>query len=266
MNKRHLLILAFCLAITSSFQAQARKKHQVNIDYIEKYSHIAVKNMKQHGIPASITLAQGILESGAGNSELARKSNNHFGIKCHNWEGERVYHDDDAENECFRKYARVEDSFADHSLFLKRPRYANLFTLEVTDYKGWAHGLRRYGYATNPNYANLLISIIETYELHLYDQGIKKTKDTGQKKELAEIEAETKSHYLLDSKMGNIPAFSTHPVRTVNGKKAVTARARATYESIAEEFGLRKWEIRWYNNVKKGAVPEEGQTVFIRKF
>lgn len=265
MNKRHLLALAFCLTMAQPFQAQT-KKIQVNVDYVEKYSDVAVNKMKQHGIPASITLAQGILESGAGNSELAKKSNNHFGIKCHDWQGEKVYHDDDIKNDCFRKYTKVEDSYEDHSQFLKRPRYASLYMLEVTDYKGWAHGLKQCGYATNPNYATLLINLIETYELHEYDQGIKKAKDAEKKKELAEIETEMKLHYLLDSKMGDIPASTVHPVKIVNGKKAVIAKTGDTYESIAKEFGLRKWEIHWYNKAKKGAVPEEGQAIFIRKF
>jgi len=265
MNKRYIFISVFCLAMAQVFVAQT-KKIQVNIDYIEKYSQIAVGKMKQHGIPASITLAQGILESGAGNSKLAQMSNNHFGIKCHEWEGERVYHDDDIKNDCFRKYAKPEDSYEDHSQFLKRPRYASLYVLDVTDYKGWAHGLKQCGYATDPNYAGLLINLIETYELYAYDQGIEKAKEAGRKEELAEIEAEIKSHYLLDSKMGAVSAYLSHPVRIVNGKKAVIARAGDTYESIAKEFGLRKWEIRWYNKVKKGTLPEEGQAVFIRKF
>ncbi len=260
MNKRYIFIPVFCLLTTQIFVAQT-KKIQVNVDYIEKYSEIAVGKMKQHGIPASITLAQGILESGAGSSKLAQMSNNHFGIKCHEWEGDKVYHDDDKKNDCFRKYAKPEDSYEDHSQFLKRPRYASLYELDVTDYKAWAHGLKKCGYATDPNYANRLINLIETYELHAYDQSIVK-KSGGEKEALAEI----KPQYLLESKMGDISAFSTHPVKKVNGKKAVIAKAGDTYESIAHEFGLRKWEIRWYNKVKKGAVPEEGQAVFIRKF
>ena len=265
MNKRYFFTLALCLATIQIIEAQA-KKIQIYVDYIEKYSDIAVDKMKQHRIPASITLAQGILESGAGNSELAKKSNNHFGIKCHDWQGEKVYHDDDIKNDCFRKYAKVEESYEDHSQFLKRPRYAGLYDLDVTDYKGWAHGLKKCGYATNPNYANLLINLIETYELHQYDKGVKKEKTDKEKKESGEPEDETKYNYLLDSKMGTVPAYTTHPVRIVNGKKAVIARAGDTYESIAKEFGLRKWEIRWYNKVKKGIFPEEGQAVFLRKF
>lgn len=153
-------------------EAGAMPASQAVLDYIERYRYIAVEEMVAHGIPASITLAQGILESGAGKSELASKSNNHFGIKCHTgWDGERVYHDDDAKGECFRKYKNAEESFRDHSIFLTgRSRYAELFTLDPTDYKGWARGLKKAGYATNPHYADRLIKLIEDYELFIYDK------------------------------------------------------------------------------------------------
>ena len=139
--------------------------------YIDNYSAIAKDEMLQYGIPASITLAQGILESGAGRGELTRKANNHFGIKCHkSWTGERVYHDDDEKGECFRKYKDPKYSFRDHSLFLtQRSRYQDLFTLKKTDYKGWARGLKKAGYATDPKYPNKLISIVERYNLTQYD-------------------------------------------------------------------------------------------------
>lgn len=138
--------------------------------YIEKYSYLAIKEMKEFRIPASITLAQGILESGNGESRLATEGNNHFGIKCHGWEGEEIYADDDEENECFRKYKRVEDSYRDHSLFLsERGRYSFLFDLEVTDYKAWSKGLKKAGYATSPTYAEKLISLIERYNLQKFD-------------------------------------------------------------------------------------------------
>ena len=139
--------------------------------YIDNYREIAVAEMAQYGIPASITLAQGILESGAGRGELTRKAQNHFGIKCHNgWTGERVYHDDDEKGECFRKYADPKYSFRDHSLFLtNRSRYQNLFKLKKDDYKGWAKGLKKAGYATDPKYPAKLIAIIEKYNLTQYD-------------------------------------------------------------------------------------------------
>lgn len=139
--------------------------------YIDDFKNIAKSNMKQYGIPASIILAQGILESGAGRGNLAKKSNNHFGIKCHTgWEGEKVYHDDDAAQECFRKYSDPAESYRDHSLFLTgRSRYSGLFSLEKDDYEGWARGLRKAGYATDPRYPEKLITYIERYNLHQYD-------------------------------------------------------------------------------------------------
>jgi flagellum-specific peptidoglycan hydrolase FlgJ len=140
--------------------------------YIDNYSEIAREEMLQYGIPASITLAQGILESGAGKGELTKKANNHFGIKCHTgWAGERVYHDDDKRGECFRKYKNPRYSFRDHSLFLtQRSRYKDLFKLEKDDYKAWARGLKKAGYATDPKYPDKLIGIVERYKLYEYDE------------------------------------------------------------------------------------------------
>lgn len=138
--------------------------------YIDTYAAIAKEEMLQYGIPASITIAQGILESGAGKGELVQKANNHFGIKCHDWKGQKVYHDDDAQGECFRKYSLAKFSYRDHSLFLTgRKRYTDLFKLPKDDYKGWAKGLRKAGYATDKKYPDKLISIIERYELYKYD-------------------------------------------------------------------------------------------------
>ncbi|GAA4314302.1 glucosaminidase domain-containing protein [Pontixanthobacter gangjinensis] len=142
-------------------------------DYIRDYAPIAQEEMRLYKIPASITLAQGILESGAGNGDLTRRANNHFGIKCHDWEGERVYHDDDRRGECFRKYKHAKYSYRDHSLFLSgRGRYAELFELDADDYKGWAKGLRKAGYATDRRYPDKLIDLIERYELYKYDSEI----------------------------------------------------------------------------------------------
>jgi flagellum-specific peptidoglycan hydrolase FlgJ len=141
--------------------------------YIDKYSDIAKDNMQTHKIPASITLAQGILESGSGKGRLAQKANNHFGIKCHGWKGAKIYHDDDRSQECFRKYRKVERSYEDHSEFLTgRKRYAGLFKLKPDDYKGWAKGLRAAGYATDRKYPQKLISLIERYQLYKYDDEV----------------------------------------------------------------------------------------------
>ncbi|WP_206105958.1 glucosaminidase domain-containing protein [Olivibacter sp. XZL3] len=143
-------------------------------DYISRYKAIAIQEMNTYGIPASITLAQGLLESANGNSTLAQEANNHFGIKCtSDWKGASFFKDDDAINDCFRVYRSPEDSFRDHSEFLLRKRYAALFELDKDDYTGWAHGLKKAGYATNPRYAELLIDLIERYGLYEYDRGEK---------------------------------------------------------------------------------------------
>jgi flagellum-specific peptidoglycan hydrolase FlgJ len=174
---RRLYIL--CLLLLVVFSSCHRKLHRqqraarnkiTTEEYIATYKKIARKEMKRNGIPASITLAQGILESGSGNSELARRARNHFGIKCtSDWQGKTYHVDDDRPNECFRRYRHVEHSFHDHSEFLKKKRYSQLFELDRDDYKGWAKGLKRAGYATNPKYPQLLINLIEKHKLYKYD-------------------------------------------------------------------------------------------------
>jgi LysM repeat protein len=163
------ILLTFCISLVASASPTEKTPQE---KYIEKYAPLAVSEMYRSGVPASITLAQGLLESGNGQSELARKSNNHFGIKCHNnWQGGRVYHDDDAKGECFRKYSDPSDSYRDHSDFLRfRDRYKFLFDYRVTDYKSWAHGLKKAGYATDPAYPKKLIKLIEEYDLNQYDR------------------------------------------------------------------------------------------------
>mgnify|MGYP002857606130 FL=1 len=147
-------------------------------DYINYYSSIAMDEMIQFGIPASITLAQGILESGAGRGTLAVQANNHFGIKCHDWTGKKTFHDDDKKQECFRKYDNPEYSYRDHSIFLSnRGRYSFLFDLKKDDYKKWARGLKKAGYATDPKYSQKLIDLIERYELYKYDNKVLKKKN-----------------------------------------------------------------------------------------
>ncbi len=165
-----VILQVFSLVFLTASTAFAQKKYTTQ-EYIERYKALVIADMQHSKVPASITMAQGILESGSGNSGLARNARNHFGIKCHGWQGEKVYHDDDAKGECFRKYPTHEASFADHSDFLRRnQRYSSLFDLEITDYVGWAVGLKRAGYATNPKYADLLISLIEKYQLQRLDQ------------------------------------------------------------------------------------------------
>lgn len=156
-------------------------------DYIAFFRAVAIHEMKLYGIPASITLAQGILESGSGKGRLAREANNHFGIKCHDWKGPRIYHDDDRAQECFRKYNDPNQSYRDHSLFLaKRKRYANLFKYKPTNYKAWAKGLKKAGYATDPKYPQKLISLIERYKLYRYDIFDRKSKNKNNQQQIAE--------------------------------------------------------------------------------
>lgn len=163
---KHLCLLSLCFAVALSAAAQTAQQN-----YIDKYAEAAVAEMYRSGVPASITLAQGLLESGSGLSEMAREGNNHFGIKCHNdWKGKTMYYDDDAKHECFRKYNSVAESYEDHSNFLRyKDRYKFLFDYETTDYKSWCYGLKTAGYATDPSYATKLIKIIEDYRLYEYD-------------------------------------------------------------------------------------------------
>lgn len=164
------LLLLLLLTLCTSCHRRLHRGKMTTEQYIKTYHKIARKEMKRHGIPASITLAQGILESSNGNSRVARKARNHFGIKCtSDWHGRTYHADDDKPNECFRRYRKVATSFHDHSEFLHRKRYEKLFELDRDDYKAWAHGLKKAGYATNPKYPTLLINLIEKYELYKYD-------------------------------------------------------------------------------------------------
>ena len=187
MNRHFLLAAVPILAVAFSLPLAAQKQSAQEA-YIEKYAQMAVDEMFRSGVPASITLAQGMLESGNGQSYLATKGNNHFGIKCHDWKGPGVYMDAEKKNECFRKYKSVVESYKDHSDFLRyKDRYKSLFDLKITDYKGWAHGLKRAGYATDPAYPRKLINLIETYDLSRFDQT--DTKAIRKKNKLSRKEA-----------------------------------------------------------------------------
>lgn len=214
--------------------------------YINQFKEIAMHNMKEHGIPASITLAQGILESGAGTGLLCRVANNHFGIKCHKeWTGEYVRHDDDAAQECFRKYDEPGQSYRDHSLFLtSRPWYAPLFKLEKSDYKGWARGLKKSGYATDPKYPEKLIGIIERYQLHQYD-----AKVLG-----VFFESNRNEEVLLNSSQvnGNISSEMLHEVQ--QGE---------TLYSISKKYNTTVEILKLKNNLVDNAI-SIGQTLIIK--
>ena len=165
--------LALFAAVLGAAADALAQREMTREEYIATYAPLAIQQQKEYGIPASIKIAQGIIESRYGNSDLSRRSNNHFGIKCkNNWIGDTVRYDDDALQECFRRYGSIEDSYRDHSEFLKNsPRYEKLFRLDPKDYKGWAYGLKECGYATAPHYAASLIKCIEDYELYLLDDG-----------------------------------------------------------------------------------------------
>lgn len=234
-------------------------------EYVQRWSATAVQEMLQHNIPASITLAQGILESGSGNSDLARLGNNHFGIKCHEWTGEKMYKDDDKKNECFRVYESADKSFEDHSVFLTgKSRYATLFTYEQTDYKSWAKGLKAAGYATNPKYPDLLIDLIESLKLYEYDllgatvpdvaENLKPAKSKGNGST-----AKGGSKAQVEVTMGAHTVY-THP----NKVKYVVAKKGDTYYRIAQEFGLTLNQLYRYNDrAPKKDVLSEGDIVHI---
>ena len=250
-----LTILLFSLLTFS------QNSNQAYVSYINLYSQLAVKQQKEYGIPASITLAQGLLESGAGISSFAQESNNHFGIKCNDWMGEKVYHDDDQKGECFRKYDQVLESYEDHSLFLKnRPRYASLFDLRPTDYEGWAFGLKKAGYATDPAYAYKLITIIENYDLHQYDSE-RHEYEKNDKFILAKTQ-KNETHRNKGS-MGAVVALVSHEIRKVNGVKFVVALPEDDYGLIADEFNMSEERLLSYNDLITGAKLKAGARVFI---
>ena len=237
----HLRNLGLLLSLFAFLPVQGQSRNKQYEDYIKKYRDIAVEEMKRYHIPASITLAQGLLESGAGYGTLARKSNNHFGIKCgSDWRGKTVKHDDDARNECFRVYKDPKDSYRDHSKFLAgKQRYAFLFDLKITDYKGWARGLKKAGYATNPRYAHQLIDIIQRYNLDKYDKkgGLKWMKENP----------------------------NPHEPYIANGLLYIIARQGDTWKNLSKEFDISKRKLRKYNDLYKGYELQEGDILYLEK-
>ncbi|MBC5641775.1 glucosaminidase domain-containing protein [Parabacteroides sp. W1-Q-101] len=244
-----LTIRIFCLLffIATLAEAATQRKIPSYEKYIKTYSALAIEQQKKYKIPASITLAQGLLESGAGQSDLARRSNNHFGIKCHSdWRGGRVYHDDDLRGECFRKYKRVEDSYEDHSKFLKRSRYDQLFRLKITDYKGWARGLQKCGYATDRAYANKLIKVVEDYELYRFDSG-KEHKPTREER-----------------KQQKYPAVKYTIYRTY-GLLYVYAKDNDSFDQIARNLDFSVRDLKKFNEVPEDFPLQKGDIVYLEK-
>lgn len=219
--------------------------------YINQYRDLAIEQMLKFKIPASITLAQGLLESGAGYSELATKGNNHFGIKCHGWTGRKTYHDDDEAQECFRAYNNVYESYEDHSLLLSRqPRYRSLFSLDGDDYKGWAHGLKKCGYATSPTYAQKLIGIIELYKLQQYDKAKK-------------YDRFMESRTYKDSPSAKEGIL--HPIHRYNKNYYIVVKQGDTFRSLGKELGLSYRKIAKYNERNKRDKLVVGETIYLKK-
>ncbi|RYF83781.1 MAG: LysM peptidoglycan-binding domain-containing protein [Chitinophagaceae bacterium] len=272
-----LLVMAFALAgCGSSKYAKNNRKiekaanknnpnfaNNTTLSYIELYRAVAIAEMNKYGVPASITLAQGILESGSGNSSLARYANNHFGIKCTaDWKGASYYRDDDQRNDCFRVYKDASESFKDHSNFLKRKRYSALFELDKNDYKNWALGLKTAGYATNPKYPELLIGIIEKYQLYKYDQseteGEKIQREDRVFKEInANIPQEQKKFTPVE-----VPATGSEKILDANGNYVV--KQGDTLYGVAKKFNLTVDELKTLNKLTDNAI-KIGQKLVVVK-
>ena len=244
--RKGLLSLFLLIAVSASAQMKWNARYQ---QYVDQYKDIAIEQMKRWKIPASITLAQGILESGAGQSDLVRRSNNHFGIKCHGWTGRTVRKDDDERNECFRAYDSAFDSYEDHSRFLASgQRYRSLFSLKITDYKGWAYGLKAAGYATNPQYANRLIELIQLYKLYKYDTA------KGYDKFMTE---RTKDH--------RVNGQSLHPIKIYNKNYYLNARRGDTFRSIGKEINISYKKIAKYNERDRDDQLVDGEIIWLKK-
>ncbi len=248
LRKTALLLAMMMYAVLGNAQLAKNQRYQ---DYIDQYKDLAIEEMLRYDIPASITLAQGLLESGAGRSELAVKGNNHFGIKCHGWTGRSVYHDDDEKQECFRAYDNARDSYEDHSKFLKSgKRYAFLFQLDRSDYKGWARGLKKAGYATSPTYANSLIKIIETYRLYQYDS------------------ARHYDKFLVAHQPKNVSGNmqqSLHTIKMCNKNYYVIARNGDTFRSIGKELDISARKLARYNERNRKDMLKDGDIVYLKK-
>jgi LysM repeat protein len=247
-----LFILLFIYTAGYSQQKQLSRE-----EYIQKYYKLAIAEMERSGIPASITMAQGCWESQNGNSELATKGNNHFGIKCKSdWTGKRIYHDDDSKQECFRRYAHAEASYADHTNFLMASsRYSFLFQLDPKDYVAWARGLKQAGYATDPIYAERLIKIIEDNKLFLYDEYA----ETHQMASIKHENKEVKKH--LNTAMANTNA--AHKIEMRNGLRTIVVADGDTYESLTKILKLKDWEIYTYNDLDKGRKLRTNEIIYL---
>ncbi|HUX55408.1 MAG TPA: glucosaminidase domain-containing protein [Bacteroidales bacterium] len=275
---RRLLIIFQFVIIAGLFSCKTYKpivstsgSGEGSEDYISRYKELAVSEMKRTGIPSSITLAQGMIESDFGRSRLAREANNHFGIKCHNdWKGPTIRHNDDRRNECFRKYRNPEESYYDHSDFLKSAsRYSSLFYLDPSDYKGWARGLKKAGYATNPDYANMLIRKIEEYNLSYFDSNNKRSglqpsyTITGNNPGVVQNSDVERSPVTIFDENTTVPA-RVQRVMENNRIKYIVVKEGDTRERVEEEFQLLKWELPKYNELDSNFPLVVGQILYLQ--
>ncbi|PWH86083.1 glucosaminidase domain-containing protein [Brumimicrobium oceani] len=271
-------LLALTSVLFFSFLAFSNDSKISLEKYIDTWKDVAINQMLTHGIPASITLSQGILESGFGNSALAVQANNHFGIKCHDWKGETFLKDDDKKNECFRKYDDAAQSYQDHSLFLTtRSRYSFLFELDITDYKSWAKGLKEAGYATNPQYPKRLIDIIERYELHQYDvlgandylaDNQSQTQSEGNETVTPKETKVSKGKKTIKNGISAQKSESTKRKVYTNSNrtKYVIAGKHDTFYLIAKEYGFSLRQMnRWNDFPPNKDVLSEGDKVYIMR-
>ena len=277
-SKKAISLAGILLIVVQSLPAQVRQTRE---EYIDRYKSIAVAHMERYGIPASITMAQGILESDCGNSWLSLQSNNHFGIKCkRNWTGDKVYYDDDAKGECFRSYPSVEASYRDHAEFLdSQPRYDSLFAYSSDDYKSWARGLKAAGYATAPDYAQRLTRIIEENQLYLLDRpdgerlyasrmGRKVTDPEGWFADQSSVEPAAGASPAIDpdNYRVTINAHNGYNVYQTNGVHYVLAKEGDTFENIGQKFRISARNLRKFNDLKdKKAQPLTGEVVYIER-
>ncbi len=281
-KKTIILGIIFCISllfVSEAASAKSKKTRQTREEYIERYKHIAIDQMERYGIPASITMAQGILESDAGNSLLSRSSNNHFGIKCkRDWRGRKVYHDDDAKGECFRAYPTVEDSYDDHATFLdQQPRYDSLFRYASDDYRSWARGLKACGYATAPDYAERLIKIIEESKLYLLDRPNGERLYAKRDKEPSRDPDEWFSSQSsvpqvavaangvdVDNYRVSISSHKGYNIYATNGVQYILAKTDDTFEQIGKAFRISTRKLRKFNDLTDvSAQPMTGEVIYI---
>jgi LysM repeat protein len=276
INRRSVLIPTILIIILSSCRVSkipvsSGQVYSSAESYIDRFKYLAISEMRRTGVPASITLAQGLIESDMGRSNLASEANNHFGIKCHdNWKGPVIKQNDDKRNECFRKYRQPEESYKDHSDFLRsEPRYKSLFSLDIMDYKGWARGLKKAGYATNPEYANMLIRKIEEYNLSVYDKGIPVSEKAYNKNDTVPEKQDNLADNNSEKSIGNVNGnFAVTAVRSrvleKNRIQYIIVKEGDTHESLVKELQLLRWELPRYNELKSDFKLTVGQILYLQ--